>query len=73
MRILVVGDERDLANALARGLRRKGYAVDIAATGEQGWELGEVNEYDLVVLDLNLLEMDGLECAGACGTASLNY
>lgn len=61
MRILIVEDELDLANALARGLRRKGYAVDIAATGEQGWELGEVNEYDLVVLDLNLPEMDGLE------------
>jgi DNA-binding response OmpR family regulator len=61
MRILIVEDELDLANALARGLRREGYAVDIATTGEQGWELGEINEYDLVVLDLNLPEMDGLE------------
>lgn len=61
MRILIVEDELDLANALARGLRQQGYAVDIAVSGEQGWERGEVNEYDLVILDLNLPEMDGLE------------
>lgn len=61
MRILIVEDELDLAKALARGLRQQGYAVDIATTGEQGWELGETNAYDLVMLDLNLPEMDGLE------------
>lgn len=61
MRILVVEDEPDLARALARGLRQQGYAVDIAENGEQGWEIGEVNEYDLVILDLNLPDMDGLE------------
>ncbi|MDW8234559.1 MAG: response regulator, partial [Roseiflexaceae bacterium] len=47
--------------ALARGLRQQGYAVDIAADGEAGWEAGEVHEYDLVILDLNLPAMDGLE------------
>lgn len=61
MRILIVEDELDLANALARGLRQQGYAVDIAENGERGWELGQVNLYDLVILDLNLPEMDGLE------------
>lgn len=61
MRILIVEDELDLANALARGLRQQGYAVDIAVTGEEGWWKGEVNEYDLAILDLNLPEMDGLE------------
>ena len=54
-------DELDLASALARGLRQQGYAVDIALDGEQGWERGAVNEYDLVILDLNLPEMDGLD------------
>jgi len=58
---LIVEDELDLANALARGLRQQGYAVDIAADGEQGWELAEVNDYDLLILDLNLPGMDGLE------------
>jgi len=61
MRILIVEDELDLANALARGLCQKGYAVDIAVNGEAGWELGEINEYDLVILDLNLPKLDGLE------------
>ncbi|GAB4581925.1 MAG: response regulator transcription factor [Anaerolineales bacterium] len=61
MKILIVEDEFDLVNALARGLRQQGYAVDIAVDGQQGWELGEVNEYDLLILDLNLPGMDGLE------------
>lgn len=61
MRLLVVEDERDLADALALGLRREGYAVDVAFDGEEGCELAEVNEYDLVILDLNLPGLDGLE------------
>lgn len=61
MRILIVEDELDLANALARGLRQNGYAVDIAANGEEGCELGEINDYDLTILDLNLPKLDGLD------------
>jgi len=61
MRILVVEDEVDLARALARGLKQEGYAVDVALNGEEGWAKGEINEYDLVILDLNLPDMDGLE------------
>jgi DNA-binding response OmpR family regulator len=61
MRILIIEDEFDLANALARGLRQEGYAVDIAGDGERGWELGEIYEYDLAILDLNLPKLDGLQ------------
>jgi len=61
MRLLIIEDELDLTNALARGLRQQGYAVDIATDGEQGWGMAMINDYDLLVLDLNLPGMDGLD------------
>ncbi len=61
MRLLLVEDEEELVSALARGLRREGYAVDVALDGQAGWEMADVNEYDLVLLDLNLPQMDGIE------------
>jgi DNA-binding response OmpR family regulator len=61
MRILIVEDELDLAAAIKKGLHQIGFTADIATTGEQGWLLGEVNDYDLAILDLNLPEIDGLE------------
>lgn len=61
MRLLIIEDEQDLANALARGLRQQGYAVDTALGGEEGWYMAEVYDYDLLILDLNLPGMDGLE------------
>jgi DNA-binding response OmpR family regulator len=61
MRLLVVEDETDLAEALAKGLRRDGYAVDVALDGASALERLGLNAYDLVCLDLNLPDMDGLE------------
>ena len=61
MRLLVVEDESDLATALGKELTRDGYAVDLAEDGEEALFLIEINNYDLVVLDLNLPELDGLE------------
>lgn len=61
MRILVTEDEKDMAAALAKGLERQGYAVDLAYDGEEALRLAEVNEYDLLVLDLNLPKIDGIE------------
>ena len=63
MRVLVVEDELDLASALAAGLRREGYAVDVANTGAEAVDKLAVNEYDLVTLDLNLPDMDGRNIA----------
>lgn len=63
MRVLVVEDEVDLASALAVGLRREGYAVDVANSGVDAVEKLAINEYDLVTLDLNLPDMDGRQIA----------
>ena len=61
MRILVVDDEVDLAEAVARGLRREGYAVDIAHDGASALEKAELVPYDLVCLDVTMPGIDGLE------------
>ena len=61
MRLLLVEDERRLAEHLARGLREEGYAVDRAGTRAQAEELTAGNDYDLVVLDLMLPDGSGLD------------
>jgi DNA-binding response OmpR family regulator len=63
MRLLVVEDERDLADALAEGFRREGYAVDVCYDGSDALVKSQVYPYDLVCLDLNLPGVDGLEIA----------
>ncbi|MBV8931497.1 MAG: response regulator transcription factor [Kutzneria sp.] len=61
MRILIVEDEQPLAEAVARGLRREGMAVDVAFDGESGHEKMSVTRYDVVVLDRDLPRMSGDE------------
>ncbi|HEY6629074.1 MAG TPA: response regulator transcription factor [Acidimicrobiia bacterium] len=61
MRILVVEDEADLAMAIAAGLRQDGYAIDIAESASSAKRFVAVNSYDLVCLDLNLPDGDGLD------------
>ena len=61
MRILVVEDEHDLASAIAISLRRDGYAIDVASDGASALDRVAINEYDLVCLDLNLPDIDGLQ------------
>ena len=59
MRILLVEDEPAAAQMLAQGLREHGYAVDLAADGEEGLEKIYINRYDLVILDVVLPRKDG--------------
>ncbi len=61
MKLLVVEDEKDVAIPLNRGLTQNGYAVDIAENGNNALDLIETNNYDLMILDLNLPDMDGLD------------
>jgi heavy metal response regulator len=61
MRILVIEDEKKVANFIKKGLEEEHYAVDTAYDGEVGLFMAEVNEYDLIVLDLMIPKIDGLE------------
>lgn len=61
MRVLVVEDEKRIADFLSRGLQSAGYTVDVANTGGQAVDLVHSTEFDLVVLDLGLPDMDGLQ------------
>ncbi len=59
MRALVIEDEHRIANALKRGLQQERYAVDVAYTGTTGYDLALSEEYDIILLDVMLPEMDG--------------
>ncbi len=61
MRILVIEDEKKVASFIKKGLEEEHYAVDTAHDGETGLYLSENNEYDLIVLDLMIPKIDGLE------------
>ncbi|HEY6403693.1 MAG TPA: response regulator transcription factor [Blastocatellia bacterium] len=61
MRILLVEDEPDAAQMLAKGLREQSYAVDVANDGETAIYQAGVNDYDLVILDVMLPLKDGIE------------
>jgi heavy metal response regulator len=61
MRILVIEDEKKVASFIKKGLEEEHYAVDAAHDGETGLYLSEINEYDLIVLDLMIPKIDGLE------------
>ena len=61
MRILIIEDETNLCNSIAEGLRMDGYEVDSCQDGLDALELCEAEHYDLILLDLNLPGMDGME------------
>jgi heavy metal response regulator len=61
MRILVIEDEKKVASFIKKGLEEEHYSVDTAYDGETGLYMAEVNEYDLIILDLMIPKIDGLE------------
>lgn len=60
MRVLIVEDEKKIANLIKRGLKEEGYAADIAKDGVEGEFLATTNEYDVMILDVMLPKMDGI-------------
>ncbi len=61
MRLLLVEDEKKVADFVARGLRAERYAVDVATDGGSGWQMAREVDYDLIILDLMLPGMSGTE------------
>jgi heavy metal response regulator len=60
MRILVVEDEKKVASFIKKGLEEEGYAIDVAADGEDGLAMALMRVHDLVILDIRLPKLDGL-------------
>ena len=60
MRILVVEDEHRIAASIKKGLEQEKHAVDLAYTGNEGFDLASTEDYDIIILDLMLPGMDGL-------------
>jgi DNA-binding response OmpR family regulator len=72
VRVLVIEDERTLADAIARGLRRVGMAVDVAYDGTSGHEMAFVTRYDVLVLDRDLPGIHGDDiCADLAAAGTL--
>ena len=63
MRILVVEDDRKVAGFIEQGLREEGYAVDLAADGDEATLRAHVNEYDVILLDVVLPRKNGFQIA----------
>jgi DNA-binding response OmpR family regulator len=60
MRLLVVEDEHKIANTIKQGLEQESYAVDVAYDGNTGFDLASTEDYDVILLDIMLPEMDGI-------------
>ena len=61
MRLLIVEDEKQICDTVAKSLYAAGYEVDTCYDGEEAFECILAENYDLIVLDLNLPGMDGME------------
>src|SRR5256885_10745018 len=71
MRLLVIEDDTKLASLLQRGLTENGNAVDIAARGEDALWMAAAHDYDAVVLDVMLPDLDGFATCGALRKAGV--
>lgn len=60
MRILVIEDNHKIANSIKKGLEQESFAVDVAFEGIKGFDLAATEDYDVIILDLMLPQMDGI-------------
>lgn len=72
MRILVIEDDHKIANAIKRGLEQELFAVDVAFTGKEGLGSALTFDYDLLIIDRMLPEIDGIKICGALRAKKIN-
>jgi len=72
MRVLLVEDDSSTAKSIEMMLKSEGYIVDITDLGEDGLEIGKIYEYDIIILDLMLPDMDGYEVLKRLRAAKIN-
>ena len=65
MRILVVEDDKVIAESIKEGLEDESYAVDVAFDGDEGYRTASADDYDLIILDVMMPEMNGYEVCAA--------
>jgi two-component system cell cycle response regulator CtrA len=61
MRVLIIEDDASVAHTLTLLMRKEGWVADVTELGEDGLEIGKLYDYDILILDLMLPDMDGLE------------
>ena len=66
MRVLLVEDDLNTAQSIALLLKSEGFICDTTDLGEDGLEIGKLYDYDIILLDLMLPDIDGYEVCGAC-------
>ena len=59
MRVLLIEDDQSTAKSIELMLKAEGYVVDMTDMGEDGLEIGKLYEYDIIILDLMLPDIDG--------------
>lgn len=59
MRILIIEDDRRISSSLKKGFKQEAYVVDVASDGETGYDLAISEDYDVIILDLNLPRISG--------------
>lgn len=72
MKILLIEDEPHVAGIINRGLTENGYAVTVAPDGQTGYEIALTNEFDVLVLDIMLPRMSGMELCRGLRAAKIN-
>ncbi len=72
MKVLVVEDEHKIANSIKKGLEQESYAVDVAYDGNDGYDLASSESYDLMILDLMLPGLSGIEICKKLRTNSIH-